>query len=149
MIDWLILIDINPSRFIMKHVDADKTQREKKIDANYTRRIWAILNKSWKQHPTKQQLYSLLPPILKTIQVRRTRHAWHCRRSKDEISLHLYRGYDTKQSDDEAPVILELWGMWNTPWLPSLPGKSWPRVVAPKRVRYMGQIELFDHLNCM
>ena len=39
----------------------------------------AILNKSWRQHPTRHQLYSHLPPIMKTIQVRRTRHAGHCR----------------------------------------------------------------------
>ena len=25
--------------------------------------LHAVLNKSWKQHPTKQQLYSHLPPI--------------------------------------------------------------------------------------
>ena len=43
---------------------------EKKLDDNYTRMLRAILNKSWKQHPTKQQLYSHLPPIMKTIQVR-------------------------------------------------------------------------------
>ena len=29
---------------------------EKKIDSNYTRMLRAILNKSWRQHPTKQQL---------------------------------------------------------------------------------------------
>ena len=45
----------------------------------------AILNKSWQQHPTKHQLYGHLPPITKTIQVRRTRHAGHCWRSKDEL----------------------------------------------------------------
>ena len=45
----------------------------------------AILNKSWRQHPTRHQLYGHLPPITKTIQVRRTRHAWHCWRSKDEF----------------------------------------------------------------
>ena len=27
---------------------------EKKLDGNYTRMLWAILNKSWRQHPTKQ-----------------------------------------------------------------------------------------------
>ena len=43
------------------------------------------MNKSWRQHPTRQQLYSHLPPITKTIQVRRTRHAGHCWRSKDEL----------------------------------------------------------------
>ena len=58
---------------------------EKKLDGNYTRMLWAILNKSWQQHPTRSQLYSHLPPITKTIQARRTRHARHCWRSKDEI----------------------------------------------------------------
>ena len=45
----------------------------------------AVLNKSWWQHPTRLQLYGHLPPITKTIQVRRTRHAGHCWRSKDEL----------------------------------------------------------------
>ena len=45
----------------------------------------AILNKSWQQHPTRHQLYGHLPPITKTIQVRRTRHAGHCWRSRDEL----------------------------------------------------------------
>ena len=47
---------------------------EKKLDRNCTRMLQAILNKTWKQHPTKQQLYSHLPPISKTNQVRWTRH---------------------------------------------------------------------------
>ena len=29
---------------------------EKKLDSNYTRMLRAILNKSWRQHPTKHQL---------------------------------------------------------------------------------------------
>ena len=58
---------------------------EKKLDGNYTRMLGAILNKSWRQHPTRHQLYSHLPPITKTIQVRRTRHAGHCWRSRDEL----------------------------------------------------------------
>ena len=58
---------------------------EKKLDSNYTRMLQAILNKIWRQHPTKQQLYSHLPPITKTIQVRRTRHAGYCWRSRDEL----------------------------------------------------------------
>ena len=45
----------------------------------------AVLNKSWRQHPTRLQLYGHLPPITKTIQVRRIRHAGHCWRSKDEL----------------------------------------------------------------
>ena len=58
---------------------------EKKLDSNYTRMLRAILNKSWQQHPTRHQLYGHLPPITKTIQVRRTRHAGHCWRSRDEL----------------------------------------------------------------
>ena len=58
---------------------------EKKLDGNYTRMLRAILNKSWWQHPTRHQLYDHLPPIMKTIQVRRTRHAGHCWRSRDEL----------------------------------------------------------------
>ena len=50
-------------------------------------------------------------------------------------------GYDTKQSDGEARVMLELWGMQSTPLLPSL----WSGVVAPDRVIFMGQIGL----NCV
>ena len=57
---------------------------EKKLDGNYTRILRAILNKSWRQHPTRHQLDGHLPPITKTIQVRRTRHAGHCWRSRDE-----------------------------------------------------------------
>ena len=45
----------------------------------------AILNKSWRQHPTRHQLYGHLPPITKTIQVRRTRHAGHYWKSRDEL----------------------------------------------------------------
>ena len=41
--------------------------------------------KSWQQHPTRHQLYGHLPPITKIIQVRRTRHAGHCWRSRDEL----------------------------------------------------------------
>ena len=48
-------------------------------------RLQAILNKSWHQHPTRHQLYSHLPPIMKTIQVKRTRYAGHCWRSRDKL----------------------------------------------------------------
>ena len=57
---------------------------EKKLDGNYTRMLRAILNKSWRQHPTRHQLYGHLPPITKTIQGRRTRHAGRCWRSRDK-----------------------------------------------------------------
>ena len=61
------------------------TKRLEKLDGNYTRMLRAILNKSWRQHPSRHQLYGHLPPITKTIQVRRTRHAGHCWKSRDEL----------------------------------------------------------------
>ena len=58
---------------------------EKNLHGNYIRILRAILNKSWRQHPTKHQLYGHQPPITKSIQVRRTRHAGHCWISRDEL----------------------------------------------------------------
>ena len=58
---------------------------EKKLDSNYIKMLRAILNKSWRQHPTKQQLYGHLPPIMKTIKIWKTRHMGHCWRSRDEL----------------------------------------------------------------
>ena len=51
-------------------------------DANFRKKAWQQLHKNAasnteqvpEQDPTKQQLYGHLPPITKTIQVRRTRH---------------------------------------------------------------------------
>ena len=58
---------------------------KKKLDGNHTRVLRAVLNKYWRQHSTNQQLYGHQPPISKTIQIRRTRHAGHCLRSKNEL----------------------------------------------------------------
>ena len=59
---------------------------EKKLDGIYTRMLRAILNKSWRQHPKKHQLYGHLPPITTAIQVRRTRHTGHGWRSRAELT---------------------------------------------------------------
>ena len=42
---------------------------------------YILSSKSWKQYPTKQQLYS----HLQTIEVKWARHAGHCWRSKDKL----------------------------------------------------------------
>ena len=64
---------------------------EKKLHSNYTGMLWAISNKSWRQHPTKQQLYGHLPLITKTIPLRWTRHVRHCWRSRDELMRDILR----------------------------------------------------------
>ena len=58
---------------------------ERNLNGNYTRMLRAILNKSWRQYPTKLKLYDHLSPITKTIKFTRTRHAEHCWSSKDEL----------------------------------------------------------------
>ena len=45
-----------------------------------------------------------------------------CISAEGQNFLDDYPGYDTKQSDRETLVMLELWGMRNTPLLPSLLG---------------------------
>ena len=47
--------------------------------------LHAVLNKSWKQQLTKQQLHGHLPPISQTIKVGQTKHVGHFWRNKDEV----------------------------------------------------------------
>ena len=76
---------------------------EKNLHDNYTKMLEAILNKSWRQHPTKHQLYGHLPPITKTIPARRTRHAGHCWRSRDELirDVLLWTPHMAEQKQDD------------------------------------------------
>ena len=64
-----------------------------------------------------------------------------CISTEEQDPPNEFPGYDTKQSDGEVPVMLELWQMPSTPSLPSLIDPLWPGGVAPD----MGQIEL----NCV
>ena len=80
---------------------------------------------------------------------------------KNTIYIHVKNnkcpGYDTKQSDGEVLVMLKLWRMRSTPFLPLLPGPLWPRVVAPdkglidelNRTEPWFEFTVFLHLNCV
>ena len=106
---------------------------EKKLDGNYTRMLRVILNKSWRQHSIKQLLNGHLLPITKTIKVRRTRHAEHCWRSRDELISDVLlwtpshgrakvgrpaRTYiqqlckDTRCSPEDLPEAMNDWEEW-------------------------------------
>ena len=76
---------------------------EKMLDGNYTRMQRAILNKSWRQHPTKHQLYGHLLAITKAIQVRRTRDAGYCWTSRDELKsdVLLWTPHMAEQKQDD------------------------------------------------
>ena len=53
--------------------------------------------------------------------------------SAKKIPSNEYPGYDTKQSDIEVPVMVELWEMYSTLSLTSLPGQLRSGVVAPDK----------------
>ena len=61
--------------------------KERKLERNYTRMLPVILNKSWKQHPTKKLLYSHLLLISQTLKI--TAHAGLCWRSKHELIIDI------------------------------------------------------------
>ena len=85
---------------------------EKKLDSNYTRMLPAILNKSWRQHPTKQQPYGHLPPITETIKIRRTRQAGHSWRSWDELISYVLLCTDTGCSSEDLPKPMNNGEVW-------------------------------------
>ena len=97
---------------------------EKKLDGNCTRMLRAVLKKSWRQHHKKQQLYGHLPPISKTIQIRRTRHAGHGWISKNEFisdvlpaPLHMgkQRLHDQQEPIYNSSVLMQDVA-WKTCW---------------------------------
>ena len=79
---------------------------KKKLGSNCTIMLRAILNRSWRQHPTKQQLFGHLPPIMKTVQIRGTRHAGHCWRSRDELIIDVLQW---NPSHGRAKVVWPAW----------------------------------------
>ena len=79
---------------------------EKKLDGNYPRMLRAILNTSLRQHPTRHQLYGHLPPITKTIQVRRTRLAGHCWWSRDDV-LQWIPTYGRAKAGSPARIYMQ------------------------------------------
>ena len=68
----------------MHYLDANKTAGEearRQLHKNVASNIEQVLAAT----PPRHQLYGHLPPITKTIQVRRNRHAGHYWRSRDEL----------------------------------------------------------------
>ena len=141
---------------------------EKKLDGNYTKVLRAILNKSWRQHPTRHQLYGHLPPITKTIKVRRTRHAGHCWRSRDELisdvllwtptygrvkarrpAEYTYSSY-VRIRDVALKTCQKRWMVGRSgergSGMSVLAGSLWSGVVVPVRTPSVVRIELFNLL---
>ena len=89
---------------------------DKKLDGNYTKMLRAILHKFWRQHTTKPQMYGHRPPITKTIKVRRTRHAGHCCRSRDELISDVLLWLNKSRPTSSKIHTAALWGYGVYPW---------------------------------
>ena len=76
---------------------------EKKLERQLHQDAASNIKQVLVAHPTKHQLYGHLPTITKTIQVRRTRHAGHCWRSRDEhiSDIFLWTPHMAGQKQDD------------------------------------------------
>ena len=93
------------SQFNWTSLDDAKKRMEKKLDGNYTRMLSTILNKSWKQHLTKEQLSGHFPSISKTNQVRRTRHAAEATINSEVTFFYGPRHIDVPVLADRQEII--------------------------------------------
>ena len=125
---------------------------EKRQDGNYTRMLRAVLNKCWKQHLKKQHLYSYLPPTSKAIQVKRTRHAGHCCRSKDK-HRRASVGRPAKTSISSVWRCSLCNGYHRRKWTRRHEFKSWMKLIAyhitliPFLGKGMNQVILFPAMD--
>ena len=62
---------------------------DNKLDWNYTRMLPTVFHKSWKQHPTKKQLYSHRSTPSHKISKGWIKHAGYHWRSKDEFGCNV------------------------------------------------------------
>ena len=76
-----------------------------------------------------------------------------CISAEGQDSLTECPRYDSKQSDDEASVMLEILGMQSTPLLPLFPGTRRPGVIAPNMGPISGlsrtKQRTYAKLNCL
>ena len=84
-----LFILVHSSLFLPKsilYLYSFKETPGEKLDEDYARILQQdVSNKSWKQHPSKQQLYSDLPSILQANKIKRARHAEHYERSENDL----------------------------------------------------------------
>ena len=82
--------------------------RQIKIKQDFFQAV--ALSMAWKQHPTKQQLYSHIPPIWQTIQIKWTRHAGVWWWSKDELVSDILLWTSTQGYTSKNKLTLALCG---------------------------------------
>ena len=105
---------------------------EKKLEGNYTRMLRAILNKSWRQHPTRHQLYGHLPlsrklfkldePDMQTLLEKQGRthkrctlmdpHTWPCKSRTTSTNIHQQLCEDTGCCPEDLPRAMKYREEW-------------------------------------
>ena len=83
-----------------------KKELEKRLDGTYTRLLMRVQNMSWKNHPTKAEIYGEIPPISVTVAQRRARFAGHCLRAKDQMISDVYTLEATMPNEREETTYL-------------------------------------------
>ena len=72
--------------------------------------LHTVLNKSWVLHRTKKHMYGHLPPISQSIQVRPTRYAGHCWRSKDNLISEVLQSTEHMNTwNDNYIICFNVW----------------------------------------
>ena len=105
----------------------------KRLDGVYTRMLRAVINITWRDRLTNEQLYGRLPKVSQTVCQRRLRFSGHCWRSKNEMvqkvllwePMHGYRKpgrppttyidlleKDTSIRRNELPTVMEDRNVW-------------------------------------
>ena len=132
---WCHLINVSVYEFFFAHLRVYIymcvyvcVNRSTNLIGNDSRTLHGVLNKSSKQHPTKQQLYSYQTPISQTLQVRRATYAAYCR-----WSMYLLHGQDLTQGQFLNGV--------QQFWIQSFPC---PTLVAIQRLKSQAAL-LFTH----
>ena len=104
-----LIVEEDPYNIKIKHKTDDRRERALKSYTTMTQKFWAVLKKIRKQHSIKQQLYGHLPNISQTLQVRQTRHARSCWKSKDEFirDIWIYQYQRTNEDWEGTGCRLE------------------------------------------
>ena len=116
-----------------------------KITENYRKyrsKIWKVLIKNYRDQRSKcieHTSKSIPNPIGRNCKI----HRLHLSRTVTITPNECCR-YNTKQSNGEALVILERWGMLSTQFIAIALRSTQARTSTPERALSMGQVELFD-----
>ena len=88
----------------------------------YSEKLRSVLNKFWKQHPTKQHANDHLHPISRTFLVKLSKHMEYCWRNKDEhisevliwtrVRVHMRTSLMCSVLTDQQELSLPLFGHW-------------------------------------